>query len=238
MENTVFCDSHAHMAEPGFGADYPDLDSAEVIVTCTAKPDEWEAQSSIADPRAVKCYGVHPWYADQWDDETRGCLISILERETGAHVGEIGLDSKRGTVASQTDAFRGQLEIAGDMDRVATVHMIGTEKEVLDTIRSLKADGPGIVLHSYGSDSYVKPFAAEGCYFSISPRILSRSDVRVSRLLGAVPEDRLLLETDAPHSGRGFEGMVPFAARLAGLLGTDAGTLLGTAADNLRRLIG
>ena len=236
MEALKFVDSHVHMAEPGFGDGYTDLGSAEILMTCTAKPDEWRLQEEVNDARAVKSYGVHPWYAEAWNTESRDALTELLEK--GCHVGEIGLDSKRGTVAGQMGAFTEQMEIAAEHDRIATVHMIGTEKEVLDTLRGMHGRCPRVILHSYGSDSYLKPFSELGCRFSISPRILSRSDVRVSRLMSKIPEDSLLLETDAPNSGRGFEGMVPFAERLAGITGTDTETLLETAAGNLRELIG
>ena len=153
-------------------------------------------------------------------------------------MGEIGLDSKRGTVKEQVPAFEEQLQLASEHDRIATIHSIGTEKEVLDILRSMGRDRPRVILHSYGSDSYVKPYSEMGCYMSVSPRILSRSDVRVRRLLEKIPDDLLLLETDAPHYGRDFESMAGYIERIAGLKGTDADDLAGTVLDNMRRLLG
>ena len=72
--------------------------------------------------------------------------------------------------------------------------------------------------------------------FSVNPRILARSESRIARLLRSVPEDRLLLETDAPYLAREFSGMTGFADRLAGILGTTGEELMRLTLDNARRI--
>lgn len=235
MSGTGFTDSHLHMVEDGYDSDYGDIADCHRMLACTARRDEWAAQAALDDGRVVRFYGIHPWYADEWSADTRSALLDVLS--DGSHIGEIGLDSKRGDLSVQRPVFEDQLDIASSLGRVVTVHMVGTEAEVLSSLRGHAGGCSGVILHSYGSDSYVKPFTEIGCHFSVSPRILSRSDIRVSRLLKAIPGDRLLLETDAPHHGRGFTGMRAFAERLAGLMGTDADTLLGIADDNAGRLL-
>ena len=238
VQNSQFSDSHLHIVEEGWRDRYSDLDSAGILMACTARPAEWDIQSGISDTNVIGSYGVHPWYADEWNDEIRGRLISKLEGDGNRHVGEIGLDYKRGSVKDQMPVFEDQLRIASDMGRIATIHMVGTEKEVLESVRAHGKGCPGIILHSYGSDSYLKPFSELNCHFSISPRILSRSDIRVKRLMDAIPDDRLLLETDAPHAGKVFTGMHDFASRLGDITGRDPEELLSIADSNLRRLLG
>lgn len=226
-------DAHMHPTDCGGGEYYPGSDSAEILMGCTARASEWDAMSSLGDRRVVRSYGVHPWYPEEWGPEAEARLGAILSEDRAAHVGEIGLDSKRGALKDQIAPFQAQLSMAESEDRIASIHMIGTEKDVLDILRA-RPHGRAI-LHSYGSDSYAKPFAEEGCYFSISPRILSRSEVRVRRLLEALPEDRVLIETDAPNTGRGFEGLGAFAERLSSVTGIDGIGDMATA--NLRRLL-
>ena len=62
-------DSHLHGTE-AVPELYPDFDRLERYVSCVAKPDEWDAQLALEDRRAIKSYGVHPWYADQWTLES------------------------------------------------------------------------------------------------------------------------------------------------------------------------
>ena len=119
---------------------------------------------------------------------------------------------------------------------MVSVHDIGCEKMVLESLRGRKLKA--IILHSYGSDSYLKPYSELECYFSISPRLLSRSDIRVKRLMDAIPEDRLLLETDSPNCGKEFSGMRDFAERLGNIIGRPADELLSLAEQNLGRIFG
>jgi len=225
-------DAHLHGIEEVPG-NYSDYGSLSRMVSCVAKPDEWDAQMALDDQRIIKSYGVHPWYTDQWNIETRSRLYHILEEDPTAQVGEIGLDSKRGSILEQTLVMIQQLDMAEYFGRVATIHDVGCEKMVLDAINGRKIR---CILHSYGSDSYVKPYSEMECYFSISPRILSRSDIRVKRLLDAIPRDRLLLETDSPICGKDFAGMAEFAGRLGSIIGRSGEELMLDAEDNLRRL--
>lgn len=237
MTDGKFCDSHLHLVEPGFSDRYSDLGDADILMACTARPEEWDVQQNISDTKVVGSYGVHPWYPEEWNGQSRERLLSILEGDPRSHIGEIGLDYKRGSLKEQVQPFTEQLDIASEMGRIATVHMVGTEKDVLDIVKVHGKGCSGIILHSYGSDSYLKPFSETNCYFSISPRILSRSDVRVGRLISAIPRDRLLFETDSPHAGREFTGMRAFVERIASITGEDPEQLLGTASDNLRGML-
>lgn len=231
-----FADAHAHVSERGFSDRYPDFDRAVIVFGCTARPSEWDAMAACAVPGTVRFYGVHPWYADEWDEASAGRLESILEEDPHANVGEIGLDGKRGDPSLQRPAFESQLDLASGFGRIANVHMVGCERDVLESVRRHTEGCRTVVLHSFSSESYVKPFAEVGCMFSVNPRILARSESRIARLLRSVPEDRLLLETDTPYLTREFSGMTGFADRLAGILGTTGEELMRLTLDNARRI--
>ena len=231
-----FADAHLHVTDTGFGDRYPDIGDAEVLFGCTARPSDWDTMTACKVPGTVRFYGVHPWYADEWGPGSAGRLESILEKDPDAHVGEIGLDSKRGDVSTQLPAFEGQLDVASGHGRIANIHMVGCEKEVLDAVRAHARGCEAVVLHSFSSESYVRPFAEAGCLFSLNPRILARSDARLMRLVSAIPEDRLLLETDAPYVPRDFSGMGDFAERLAERTGNTGEGLMTRALDNARRI--
>ena len=236
MEGRGFADAHLHVAESGFSLRYPDIDRAEVLFGCTARPSEWDAMSSCGVRGTVRFYGVHPWYSGEWSEDAASGLSRILEDDPCAHVGEIGLDSKRGELSEQMPAFERQLEIASDMGRIANIHMVGCEKEVLDAVRAHARGCRAVVLHSFSSESYVRPFAEAGCLFSLNPRILARSDARLVRQVSAIPDDRLLLETDAPYVPRDFSGMADFAERLAERTGDTGEGLMTRTLDNARRI--
>ncbi len=228
-----FADAHVHTVE--MARPYADYGSTSLALSVTSSPGQWGALRDDPDPAVFRFYGVHPWYAEEWGPEAEGRLRGLLA-EGPSGVGEIGLDYKRGRAEAQLPTFEAQLDVAEKAGRPVQIHMVGSEKDVLDSLRSRRL--PAAVLHSFGSEGYSKPFADLGCYMSLNPRILARSPARVARLVSSVPPDRLLLESDFPFSPRGFTGMGGFAESLAGMCGADAGEMLAAALENARRAVG
>ena len=192
----TYADSHLHVADPRFKG----IDSgAEVLFGCSSTPDEWGYLSRMIGGKVVRFYGTHPWYLDKID------LIGlerILTDDKESNVGEIGLDSKHGKLDDQIEPFVSQLELAEKYGRIANIHMVGCEEEML---RILRKHHVRCILHSFsGPESYIKPFAECGCFFSISPRIHKKSAEKVRSLLSKIPEDRLLIETDSPDNPMGM----------------------------------
>ncbi len=229
-----FVDSHAHPVD--IRIPYPDYGDASLILGCSTHMSDWDTLRCIDDTRIVRFYGIHPWYSDEWNDESRNMLIALLKEDPGAGVGEIGLDSKRGIISHQIRPFREQLRIAEEFTRPVEIHMVGTEKEILDTLRDEKPNVP-LILHSFNKESYSKALSELGCYMSINPRILSRSEERIRRLFSSIPEDRLLLETDAPFTSEQFTGMIDFVNSIAKICNTTADDLISMTIRNARRII-
>ena len=224
--NMRYADAHLHLTDPASkGID----DDAELVFSCTASPEEWGALSDMRDDRVVRFYGTHPWYAAKTD--LKG-LEDILERDDKACVGEIGLDSKRGQLSEQVGSFKAQLALSNKYDRIANIHMIGCESEMLRILRESRCT---CILHSFsGPESYIRPFAECGCYFSVSPRIHNKSKDRIASLLSSIPEDRLLIETDAPNNR--FE-MREHVLKLSEIMSVDGDELIRVTLKNARSLI-
>ncbi len=229
-----FPDAHIHPTEPMPRETYPDLGDAELLFGCTAKESEWDRMRGIDDPRVVRFYGVHPWYADGWTADAADALRDLLDSDAGACVGEIGLDSRRGA-SNQIGAFEEQLAIAEEFGRPVNVHCVGSEKVVIDAL-SRHRRIPHVIVHAFSNESYAIPLVRLGCHLSVNPRVLARSDMRVCRLMRSIPGDRLLLESDAPFTP-GFSGMTDFSTRLASVIGTDADDLMGMALRNARSIL-
>ena len=191
-----YADSHIHVADPRFRG----IDSgAELLFGCTSTPDEWDYLGRMNGGKVVKFFGTHPWYHERTDIDG---LERILREDKEANVGEIGLDSKRGSIEEQMPSFVSQLEVAEKYRRIANIHMIGCEETMLKILREHKVT---CILHSFsGPESYIRPFAECGCYFSISPRIHRKSKEKIAALLSKIPEDRLLIETDSPDNPMGM----------------------------------
>ncbi len=228
-------DAHIHLAEEMPAGCYPDLDSVGMAFCCSAGPSDWDRIRAVDRIGTVRFYGVHPWAASEWSPEVSRRLRAILEEDASAGVGEIGLDSKslRSPYDVQKAAFSDQLDICGEYGRVANIHCVGAEQDVLEMVRGRKAR---FVMHAFSNESYARPLVREGAYLSVNPRILARSEERVARLLSSIPRDRLLLESDAPFSPR-FEGMHAFAHRIASIMGVPTEELLSDVSGNAVRLL-
>ncbi|CAE7545566.1 tatD, partial [Symbiodinium pilosum] len=149
-------------------------------------------------------FGVHPWWAmshranDEWVEKLR----SLLTNNAGAGVGECGLDGARKKdipMDLQLKVLRPQLELAKELQRPVSLHCVAAHGAMLETLKSAFGEkhAPGIVLHSYcGSPEMVPAFAKLNCFFSFSASILHIG--KHAGALRAVPEDRLLIETDSP----------------------------------------
>ena len=230
-----FADAHIHPAGPDFNVKYPDIAYCNLRFHCTARLSDWDPMIANREPKTVHFIGIHPWYCDEWDNDAMAKMDGLLGSDSRLHVGEIGLDSKRGSIDAQMPAFEAQLDLASEYGRMANIHMVACEKDVLDSLRR-HGGRCRPILHSFSSESYVKPFAELGCMFSLNPRILARSDERIRRLVSAIPEDMMLLETDFPFVTNHFKGMTEFATRLSGIIGCTPNELISLTMDNARRI--
>lgn len=234
QEPLGFADAHIHPTESIPQKMYPDLERAEVLFGCTYNASEWGPMSRLVIPGLVRSYGVHPWNPWVWTSEAEAELRGILESDPKAGIGEIGLDSKKGSVSAQVPVFEAQLSLAEEYGRMVSIHCVGCEKEVLDILRTHRLDR--VIMHGFSEESYAVPFVKLGCRLSVNPRILARSETRLRRLFSSIPEDRFLMESDAPFTPK-FAGMGRFASDLAGIVGSDGDALTGRALDNARSLL-
>lgn len=182
--------------------------------------------------------GVHPWNINDVSENYLDSMRGILEKHKRCGVGEIGLDRGKDRYDLQVKIFADQLDVAKEYERPVSVHMLRSEADILYNIRK-HAKGLKIILHSFtGPSSYIEPFGNAGCYFSISPRILGISGEKSRRLIKAIPEDRILIESDAPMMNHHCNNMFEFIERLSGLMSISAEELIDLTSANAEKVIG
>jgi hypothetical protein len=140
-------------------------------------------------------------------------LQSLLDAHPGAIVGEVGVDRAAvipGTRARvrfdhQLALLAEQLALAAELGRPASVHCVRGYGHLLSLFAGLPGPGacpPAVMLHSYGgSPEEVGRFTRlKGIggrfYFSFSAAINARTPEKLAARIRAVPDDRLLLESD------------------------------------------
>lgn len=231
-----YADSHLHYK----GTEYPGSDSAAIMSVCAAEFSDWEFIAALKGPAVRRSYGVHPWYAESWTDGSVDRLREALGKDPEANIGEIGLDEAKGPgMVDQARCFEEQFMLAAELGKVVSIHSVRAENYVLAAIKRNRKGCKAVILHSFSaSANYVQSFAKHDCYFSISPRILTKQEPVAKALLEKIPRDRLLIETDSPDYGQEFVSAEDFIGKLAGLLSMDAAELAALTLENAKRIFG
>jgi TatD DNase family protein len=194
--------------------------------------------------------GVHPHDAKTWCVETEMELRSLLKSPLALFVGETGLDwhydlSPRDL---QENAFRAQIRLAIEIGKPLMVHTRSAPDATLAILEEEGASKVGGVIHCFTEDP---PFAQRavglGFYISFSGIItFPKNSLAIREAAAWVPEDRILVETDAPflapapHRGKQNEPafVVHTARHLAELRGCSEKHIQDITCKNLRTLTG
>ena len=145
--------------------------------------------------------GVHPHDCAGFDAATAAALRALAGSDQVKAIGETGLDFYREHQprALQEQAFRAHCRLAAELDLPVVVH----QRDSLDAVeRVLREElGPaGGVMHSFtGPPESVRRFVDLGLHVSISGIVTFKRADDVRATAAVVPEDRLLIETDAPY---------------------------------------
>jgi len=137
--------------------------------------------------------------AQGYDREQCGCnTLVALEGAPRTALGEVGLDYHYSpeTRTQQQALFAAQLEEAKRLNLPVIIH---TREAAEDTIALLKEIPSRGVIHCFtGDPNEAKAYLDLGFYISFSGIVTFRAadNVRASALV--VPDDRILIETDAP----------------------------------------
>jgi len=193
--------------------------------------------------------GLHPEAAAAPVGAGLDWLETALAHPRVVAVGETGLDYYHAedpdARARQRASFEAQLEAARRHGLPVVVHTRAAEEDTLGLLR----DYAGVVgvLHCFTESWKMARAALDlGYYVSISGIVTFRNGENVREVARRLPDDRLLVETDAPwlapvpHRGRPNEPayVLETAQFLADLRGTDIETLGAVTSANFGRLFG
>ena len=144
--------------------------------------------------------GMHPQLVSP-DTIREMTLFKELVDET-SYIGEIGLDFSRAFHPNrdmQIDCLRQILAILKGKNKIISVHSCRAEKELLELLTEYEIRN--VVWHWYsGPVSLMDQILKRGYYFSINEAMTLSPNGR--KIIENIPNDRLLLESDAPYNKR------------------------------------
>lgn len=252
----MWTDSHCHVHDsPDAEAELARAQEAGVgLVVCvgTGAEESRRAISLAVGSRrggvsAVATVGLHPHEA------SRGVatVLPVLEEALGAGgvlvgIGECGLDYHydHSPRELQRRAFAAQLALARDTARPVVVHTRDADDDTAAMIREAGSAGVRGVLHCFTGPAWLAETALDaGWYISFSG-IVTFKKWDGDEVIRLVPEDRLLIESDAPYlapvPNRGKRNEPAWvaltAARVAQARGETAGAVRAATTRNAKAL--
>lgn len=158
-----------------------------------------------AEEAVFAAIGRHPNSADGFDEEAQAALAELGASDVVRAIGETGLDFYRDTADpdDQRRAFIGQIEVARELGLPIVIHARDKdgESEAIDEIFATldaRADGVTVILHCFSAPAKVNEAAERGWYVSFAGNVTYPRNADLRFAAAKVPEDRILVETDAP----------------------------------------
>jgi TatD DNase family protein len=201
-------DAHCHLQEPELApmlAEAMRRAAAAGVVSlmcCGTAEGDWERVARLCAeyPGVAASYGLHPWYVAERSPNWLDRLTQVLDAGRSG-VGEIGLDHGLEVYDAEAQAlvFEQQLDLAEQFGRPVSVHCRKAFGALSDIVRRRGPLKHGGVVHSYSGAADLAPLFVEyGFHISFSGSIVNPHNRRGRASLAAVPDERLLIETDCP----------------------------------------
>ncbi len=150
--------------------------------------------------------GVHPHDASSVNDAALGELRSLAQSPKVVAIGETGLDFYRDLSPrdEQLVAFRLHLDLAADRGLAAVIHCREAQGALLDVLRGRRQ--MGLVWHCFDGTIEQAARAVElGVSLGFGGTVTRQAADELRMVVKQTPDDRLLLETDAPYlAPRGY----------------------------------
>jgi len=259
--NTLF-DIGANLTHTSFQRDLDAvLDRAKtahvqgLVVTGTELHQSQEALALAKQHPALlwSTAGIHPHHAKDYSDTVDAGLRTLLQDNVVVAVGECGLDYNRDFSPrdQQRSAFERQLQIAADTKKPLFLHERDAHDDFFAILKNTRDRVSDVVVHCFtGERAALHAYLDLGCSIGITGWVCDEKRGHTLRsLVGDIPADRLLIETDAPYllphgvrpkptpDQRRNEPMYlrNVADTVAAIRGVDVDTLAKQTTDNARR---
>ena len=196
-------DSHAHLdacEEPGSIVDRARGAGITRIVTIGTGIDSCRAALRLAERHdgVFAALGIDPHHAASADASRLDELRELLAHPKAVAVGETGLDNARHFAApeEQRRLFDAQIALADELGLPVVLH---TRDADADTAAALAVFAGTVVMHCFSSPGLLATALERGYYVSFAGNATYPKASVLREAAQAVPDDRILVETDSPY---------------------------------------
>ncbi|MDX6358888.1 MAG: TatD DNase family protein [Nocardioidaceae bacterium] len=226
-----------------------------VQIGCDLPGAQWAVDAAQEYDALVAGVALHPNEAPRLAAEGRlDEAIAEIERLAAVHdkvraVGETGLDHFRTGPdgrAAQVESFVRHIDLAKRLDKTLVIHDRDAHDEVLEVIDAEGAPDRWVMHCFSGNPRFARACLDRGAYLSFAGTVTFKNAQPLRDALAITPQDRLLVETDAPfltptpYRGRpNASYLVPMTVRtMAEVRGDDLTDLCAAIDTNTERAFG
>ena len=252
----MLIDSHCHLNYAGLAEQQADIlararaRGVRGFLNISTRQSEWDAVVATAhrEPDVWASVGIHPHEADAHADLGAAILAEATQDPRVIAIGETGLDYyyDHSDRAVQQALFRTHIGVARETGLPIVIHTRDAEDDTLAILTDEMAQGafPALIHCFTATASFGRAVLALGLTISLSGIVTFKNAKDLQAFAAEIPEDRLLVETDAPflapipHRGRTCEPafVADTLAFVARLRGTTPEALAETTGANFRTL--
>jgi TatD DNase family protein len=252
----MLIDSHCHLEYKGLVEDQQGvLERARAagvggFLSISTRQREWEQVIGTAEREADvwATVGIHPHEADEHADLGEAALLAAAAHPKVIGIGETGLDYyyDHSDRAMQRDLFRRHIAVSRETGLPLIVHTRDAEADTATIMAEEMEKGafPALIHCFTASAEFAGKMLDLGLTISLSGIVTFKNAKDLQEIAATIPEDRLLVETDAPflapvpHRGQVCEpAFTADTARfVAGLRGVTPEALAEVTTANFFRL--
>jgi TatD DNase family protein len=199
-------DSHTHLdlcAEPEAEL-VAAAQEAGVKLMLTIGIDSSSCRAALAAaeafPQVYAAVGRHPNAAKGFDDADLAELRALAAHRRCVAIGETGLDHYRQGAPhdDQQRAFAAHIALARETGKPLVIHSRAADDETLAQLGA-EAEGVRVVMHCFSMPGRLRECLERGYEISFAGNVTYPSAGELAEAARQVPEERLLVETDAPY---------------------------------------
>ena len=172
--------------------------AGDIVIGMTNLPSHFKmGQSHLIGYKHIRlALGLHPLLAAENRKELT--LFKRLVDQT-SYIGEIGLDFSTEGIATKNSVLWEVLATIKGKKKIVSVHSRNAEKELLDMLCEFEIKN--VIFHWYSGPVDLIPAIIErGFYFSINESMCRSKNGQ--SIIGKIPREKILTETDAPYNKR------------------------------------
>jgi TatD DNase family protein len=243
--------THLHLCEAPDAELVAAAEAAGVVKMLTVGTNGASCRAALAAaeafPQVWAAIGRHPNEARGFDDADLAELEALAAHPRCVAIGETGLDYYREDTPRehQERAFSAHIALARTTGTPLIIHTRNADEDTLAKLAQ-EAQGITVVMHCFSMPDRLQECLDRGYTISFAGNVTYKSAIELAEAARRVPDERLLVETDAPYltpqavrKHRNQPAYVAHtAAFVAELRGVSVGELGATVERNAERVLG